>query len=431
VIRRLEEDALTDLQSRAEYGRVLSRQGEVRGDLLLLSVEPSRGHWSSVLDIFRDQIPPSQWAETVSWFEPWLSHWTDLDRVQPTRWMGAAQTTSSALPSALRPLCRLLCLKHADVQTLEQHTHASLQALMLWVPEFSVLPALDHLTMLKQLNIIGERNLSFNWYIDFEWSRLPEELRDLSLLTIMPETLDPIATLTRLEDLRLDECRVRDLTFLTELNHLDSLELTRTKTKDITALSRLPSLCHLDLSGNNIRDLSPLSSCQQLRSLLLGRSPSLNMWEHDIATTWLERARLGNPVRDLSPLALLTALEELDLSHSAVRNIEVVSKMPKLRWLGLHRTKITHFEPTTTLTHLEFLDLSNTAVQELGFCERTPHLTKLDLSGTRVRDLSPLKNLAHLNHLCIPEHRELAFSVEALKKHNPALMVTRSPTAQV
>jgi len=78
--------------------------------------------------------------------------------------------------------------------------------------------------------------------------------------------LQPIASLTHLEELNLDNnFLIHDLKPLASLTKLQVLGLANNKITDITPLSKLKELRKLDLSNNQITDLFPL---QQLPNLL-------------------------------------------------------------------------------------------------------------------------------------------------------------------
>ena len=85
-------------------------------------------------------------------------------------------------------------------------------------------------------------------------------LLDLEGNNLNNDSLMPIAELTNLVVLALDENLISDLTPLAKLTNLKVLALSITSITDLTPLTGLTNLESLDLGENRISDINPLVS---------------------------------------------------------------------------------------------------------------------------------------------------------------------------
>ena len=72
--------------------------------------------------------------------------------------------------------------------------------------------------------------------------------------------ISPLANLTNLTILYLDNNKISDITHLANLTDLKDLHLNINNIEDITPLANLTNLTRLYLHGNKIIDISPLST---------------------------------------------------------------------------------------------------------------------------------------------------------------------------
>ena len=159
----------------------------------------------------------------------------------------------------------------------------------------------------------------------------------------------------------------------------------------------------------------------------------------------LQTLRLdGTAVRDVDVLSKLKNLVTLDLSGNPITDISALSKMRKLTKLYLFGTEIRDVTPLASLKKLTVLHLGNTRVRDIralaslteltelaldskGVTDTTPlaglvNVKALYLGDTNVNDLAPLANLKDLEHLSLsaatasePDFRPL-FQLKKLKK---------------
>lgn len=142
----------------------------------------------------------------------------------------------------------------------------------------------------------------------------------------------PVAGLSRLQNLALQNCGIRDIRFLSELTQLRDINLNNNSITDLTPLAGLTKLERLGLAENHIRDISPLENMTNLFDVALdGNEIS------DISTlgglTHLNQAGLSeNRISDLSPLAGKEELMFASVSGNPVTDLQPVWEVPLLSW---------------------------------------------------------------------------------------------------
>ncbi|RYD33608.1 MAG: leucine-rich repeat domain-containing protein, partial [Verrucomicrobiaceae bacterium] len=161
--------------------------------------------------------------------------------------------------------------------------------------------------------------------------------------------LTPLAGLTQLFYLDLENNRIIDIAPLSGLVNMEYLQVKDNQITTLTALSGMTKLAHLDLDHNKVSDVTPLASLRNLEFL-------------DFA---------DNSVYDLSPLAELSKLELLDADENRVVDLTPLTGMTGLRRLDLHANRIIDLTPLKDLplTGLEvqnnFLDISPGSLTDL------------------------------------------------------------------
>ena len=172
----------------------------------------------------------------------------------------------------------------------------------------------------------------------------------------------PLASLTSLEILNLDDTQVKDLTPLANLTKLESLSLSNTPVQNVKPLAGLTKLEGLYLDGTQVSDAKPLAGMTELSSLSLQNTQ----------------------VSDVGPLARLTKLECLWLDPSGVNDVKPLAGLTQLRILSLGFTQVSDVSPLTKLSNLKELHLNNTQVGEEQVKELQQTLPKCVI---RKRDL--------------------------------------------
>ena len=127
-------------------------------------------------------------------------------------------------------------------------------------------------------------------------------LTNLSLERNRITDISPLASLTYLKTLNLQNCGLVNLNSLRNLTNLTIIFLGFNQISDISPLAGLTNLTDLDLESNRISDISPLANLINLvglelcRNLIIDFSPLTNL--NNLRQLWIEH-NFGN---DFSPL---------------------------------------------------------------------------------------------------------------------------------
>lgn len=153
------------------------------------------------------------------------------------------------------------------------------------------------------------------------------ELWTLSASSGQVSDLTPLAGLTSLRNLFIQDNQISDIGPLAGLANLRYLDLTNNNITSVTPLSGLIMLQTLQLSNNQISDLAPLTGLTALKYL-------------DVSS---------NKITDVTPLASLTALPWLDVSGNQVTDITPLAGLTALTRLFLHDNHITSVTPIASI----------------------------------------------------------------------------------
>lgn len=201
-----------------------------------------------------------------------------------------------------------------------------------------------------------------------------------------------------------------DISPLVKLQGLDEVKLYDCAVRDISPLANIPTLLNLTISGGPEFlpcDLTPLAELQTLNlhttphctvPKLPGKLSYLSVTEIDSleflrgmnALVWLNIS--NNPsLSDLSPLADCPNLKNLSAVDTAVRDLTPLAGHPSLKELTLSSTKVTDVSPLASIPTLEMIWLYGTAVEDVSCLAALPRLNDLNLRKTQVVDLSAFK----------------------------------------
>ena len=165
--------------------------------------------------------------------------------------------------------------------------------------------------------------------------------------------------------------QLTDISPLASLTNLEVLVIDNHNISDITALNNLVNLVDLSLSENNISDITPLRGLKNLRYLSL----------------------CVNQLSDLSPLSGLLALERLHLSHNQITDLTPLSRLTNLVTLNLRNNEISDISPVSELTNLERLILPDNQIADIAALSGMTSLTWLDLGENRITNWSPVRHV--------------------------------------
>jgi hypothetical protein len=146
----------------------------------------------------------------------------------------------------------------------------------------------------------------------------------------------PLAGLTKLRTLVLNNSLISDLSPLSGLHDLEYLDIHENAYTDISPLASLVNLRYLNIHENQFSDISALSGLSNLETL--------------IANFAL--------INDVSPLAGLIHLSTLNLENNEISDISALSSLTSLQDLNLRDNRIADISPLTTLMSLQSLYLN-------------------------------------------------------------------------
>ena len=239
-------------------------------------------------------------------------------------------------PSDLSPLAGLTNLEYLWIGGLDDNVNldisplaglTKLQELNLGDKGVYDISPLAGLTELKVLNL-GNLNPGGNRISDISPLAGLTKLRILSLNNNRISDISPLATLINLEHLQLSDMYhstdnmfqsissrqfrttqgvLSDISPLAGLTKLRILSLNNNRISDISPLATLINLEGLGLQFNNISDISPLANLQKLRG-------TLNLF--------------GNNISDVSPLANLREIIALQLQFNEISDISPLDGLP-------------------------------------------------------------------------------------------------------
>ena len=201
----------------------------------------------------------------------------------------------------------------------------------------------------------------------------PPENQVLDLRGARISDIEPLADLTMLWQIVLDDTLVSDISPLASLSSLELLYLGGTLVLGIRPLASLSSLQRLGLWSTQVSDIEPLANLSSLEWLALGNTqvsdiePLANLSSLEWLALW------GTQVSDIGHLANLSALEQLYLSVTPVRDIGPLANLSALERLDLRETLVSDIDPLISLPALEWVDLRGTpassrAIEELRAC---------------------------------------------------------------
>ena len=167
---------------------------------------------------------------------------------------------------------------------------------------------------------------------------------------------------------------IENIDVLKNLTNLESLNLDNNKIKDISALKDLNHLKAASLENNNITKLDALSNKNELERLFLSNNSGL------------ELATLKND-----------SLEQLTVNNTNIRDLSVVSNLPKLKKIVANDNKITTLSHLKNAKILESVEVNNNKIDSLDFENKT--ITSLEIKNNKLEDINNIHKLSALENL--------------------------------
>lgn len=161
-------------------------------------------------------------------------------------------------------------------------------------------------------------------------------VEDLAILKNLPDlvelavsgnentkNMETVGKLTKLRDLEMQNCGIRDISFLDGLTELRSVKLKGNRITDITPLSSLYKLERVELSENKIKDLSALSGLHNIIRLEINK----------------------NEIHDISPLAQLFRLNQVEIADNQVEDLSPLAGKEELLYAVVYGNPVKSLKP--------------------------------------------------------------------------------------
>ena len=213
-----------------------------------------------------------------------------------------------------------------------------------------------------------------------------------------------------LEQLKLKEVSVKDISVLSNLTGLKSLILITNKITDISFIKNLTKLSFLDLSNNKIINIDYLKYLQFLKSLSL---QNCGLTDLDILKCQnfenLEKLSIGmNQIKNYSFLANLKNLIKLNLYQNQLFSIDFLIELngDKITELNLGGNKIIDYSVLVKFKNIKKLNLYNNNIMNIDFLNNDSfsNLEDLDIGCNRnIKDFTSITNLKSLKKINLYE----------------------------
>ena len=222
--------------------------------------------------------------------------------------------------------------------------------------------------------------------------------------------LSPIAGLTKLRRLYLNNNSISDLSPIEGLINLRLLELRKNPISDFSVLRGLTNLTKLTLQGTLITDLSPISGLTNLTNLNFQETSVSDLSPVAGLINLVEFSFSGTTISDLSPVAKLTNLESIFCWGHEISDLSPLADKTKLREINFCGGNISDLTPIAGLTGLKTLYAANEKVSDLSPLAGLTGLTRLNFEDNQITDISPLAGLTNLTWLSVARNKISDFS---------------------
>lgn len=227
------------------------------------------------------------------------------------------------------------------------------------------------------------------------------------------------ADMLNIRQLTARSWEIKNLAGLEHATNMDStLHLRHNEIDDLQPIASLTKLDQVVLGDNKITDIAPLAQLKQMRALSIG-----NNLVSDISCLKghpaLEQLDLGKgQIRDISVLVTLPKLVHLHIVDNPIEDYSVLADLKNIEFLRIRRTSFSDTQLLRDMARLKSLDLSTTEVSDISVLAHLPQLEELTLMNTKVTDISPLTQLTKLEVLNL---RGNSFDNEAYTVHIPQI----------
>ncbi|PEW09847.1 internalin [Bacillus cereus] len=224
--------------------------------------------------------------------------------------------------------------------------------------------------------------------------------------------------MTNLENLTLEEVKLKNIKFISGLRQLKSLSITYGELEDIGPLAELEHIEFLTLRNNKISDLSPLSQMKKIKMLDLNSNyikdikPLFTV--KSLRTLTVANNQISND--NLAGIEQLKNVKNLSLSNNGLTNIEHITSMKKLVELDLAKNELENIEPLSRLSTVQSLNLEENYISDITPLSHLTDLYDLKLGSNEIRDVRPVQELGKRIYIDIQRQKIFLDNVEKDKE---------------
>ncbi|KAA1804348.1 Internalin-A [Bacillus cereus] len=224
--------------------------------------------------------------------------------------------------------------------------------------------------------------------------------------------------MTNLENLKLEEVKLKNIKFISGLRQLKSLSITYGELEDIGPLAELEHIEFLTLRNNKISDLSPLSQMKKIKMLDLNSNyikdikPLFTV--KSLKTLTVANNQISND--NLAGIEQLKNVKNLSLSNNGLTNIEHITSMKKLVELDLAKNELENIEPLSRLSTVQSLNLEENYISDITPLSHLTDLYDLKLGSNEIRDVRPVQELRKRIYIDIQRQKIFLDNVEKDKE---------------
>ncbi|EJS06042.1 NEAT domain-containing protein [Bacillus cereus] len=224
--------------------------------------------------------------------------------------------------------------------------------------------------------------------------------------------------MTNLENLTLEEVKLKNIKFISDLRQLKSLSITYGELEDIGPLATLEHIEFLTLRNNKISDLSPLSLMKKIKMLDLNSNyikdikPLFTV--KSLRTLTVANNQISNA--GLEGVHQLKNLKTFEISNNGLSNVEHINGMNKLIELGLSKNELVDLTPLSKLSGLQKLNLEENYISDITPLSQLTGLYDLKLGSNEIRDVRPVQELGKRMYIDIQRQKIFLDDVEKDKE---------------
>lgn len=349
----------------------------------------------------------------------------DIEALGPLTHLRTLNLSGTAISdlSPIRNLTELttLNLSRTKVQDLAPLKYAaSLEKFDISYTPVSDISVVQKMPMLKWLSVRRTGAVDFSALNDLV------EMQQLDLGGTRLSGLDALQNMARLSELDLSATAIQDIEGVNRFQNLVVLDIDTTRVRNLSALSGLQNLKVLRANATSINDLSPLQKLPSLEKVYCDQTPitreiahaftasrpgtlvifdskDLQSWWEMLDGAWRnvlsKTAGIGSaPTKE--ELARFAGVDSINFSgNTAIRDLEALRKLPRLRAIVAARTAVTDLTPLEAHRDITYLDISGTGVTSLAVARHFTKLSVLVADDSKIENIDALGGLASLQKL--------------------------------